>query len=85
MKEKKHLGLRTTFKVKKKKGEIKIEIATKTAAVRTPSKKKECSKGWKKRCGKSKGSRCECKCGGTNHGTLRRWPRILKWRVKQKK
>lgn len=73
------LGLRTTFKVKKRGGDQVIEINTKVAAVREPSKKKECSKGWTKRCGKSRGKKCECKCGGQNHGTKRRWPKIIKW------
>ncbi len=28
----------------------------------------QCSKGWGKRCANSKGKKCKCRCGGTNHG-----------------
>jgi hypothetical protein len=29
-----------------------------------------CGKGWAHRCAASKGRRCQCACGGRNHGTL---------------
>jgi hypothetical protein len=28
----------------------------------------ECGRGWAKRCASSKGKKCRCQCGGTNHG-----------------
>ncbi len=30
----------------------------------------ECGRGWASRCASSKGKKCRCRCGGTNHGRL---------------
>lgn len=30
----------------------------------------ECGKGWSARCANSKGKKCRCRCGGSNHGKL---------------
>ena len=76
--ESKGVGLRTKFKVKKKGDLVHIQIKTKISDV-VPREYK-CSKGQEKKCRHSKGRKCTCACKGHNHGTKRRWPKILKWR-----
>lgn len=74
----KGVGLRTKFRVKKKGDVIHINITTKVSDA-VPREYK-CSKGQEKRCRHSKGHNCTCACKGHNHGTKRRWPKILKFR-----
>lgn len=71
-------GLRTKFAVKRI-GEV-VHIKIKTRFSSAVPRTYKCSKGQEKRCRHSKGNNCTCACKGHNHGTKRRWPKILKWR-----
>lgn len=43
-----------------------------------PEETAECSKGWDDRCRQSKTHKCNCACGGANHGKKANWSRKVK-------